>query len=181
MIARPYALVLVAAAAALACAAPARAQTVSVVVTPLSDAPDLGRVVVVGGGATAFSIDAASGAVTRLAGGSAIRLTTASATSPTVTLSCSGGALACSTLPVQISITAVAGSGSASITQFSVSSLSNATFMGGAPAAAATLNFSLNPIGAQTATFQLGTRVSVSGTATAGPHSFSYVVSASLL
>ena len=170
---------LAAAAATLTLAAPAVAQTVTVATAPATDAPDLGRVVVVGGGATTFSIDASTGAVTRV-GGTAIRLTTASATSPTVSISCSGGG-ACTTQAVQVSISAVGGAGDAAFTEFSVSNLSNATFVSGPPAAAATLNFSLNPIGAQTATFNLGTRVSVSGTAASGPHGFSYVVSASLL
>ena len=175
---RRYALA--AAAAALVIATRAEAQTVTVVTSPATDAPDVGRVVVVGGGATTFSIDAATGAVTRLAGGTAIRLTTASTTAPTVSISCSGGA-SCSTNQVQVSVAAIAGGGPAGFVQFSVAGLTNATFAGGAPAPAASLNFSLNPIGAQTASFSLGAQVSVSGTAASGPHSYSYVVSASLL
>ena len=177
---RLQALAAVAAAAALAIAAHAEAQTVTVVTSPATDAPDLDRVVVVGGGATVFGIDAATGAVTRLSG-AAIRLTTASATTPTVSISCSGDVSACASQSMQVSISAVGGAGDADFTQFSVSNLSNATFMGGAPAPAASLNFSLNPIGALTATFSLGARVSVSGTAASGPHSYSYLVSASLL
>ena len=165
-------------AVGLAFAAQAQAQTVTVTVIPASNAPELGRVVVIGG-ATSFAIDASTGSVTRLSG-DAVRLDSAGTTSPTVSITCTGSLL-CTTSPLQITVTAVATSGPATFTQFSVANLANTTFFGGAPTPGSSLSFSVNAIANRTATFSLGTRVTVSGTAAAGAYSFSYLVSASLL
>ena len=140
-------------------------------------APTLGTVIR-GSSATTFSVTAA-GAVTRTSG-DAIRLTSSSVTTPTITINC--GLLNLSGLfalrYVRVTITPVTGTGPATITRLRVASLTGGAYRtGSAPAAASTLTFDLNPLGLlTTATFKLGMDVQLAANATSGNQTFDYLI-----
>ncbi|MDQ8028960.1 MAG: hypothetical protein REJ23_09545 [Brevundimonas sp.] len=140
-------------------------------------APTLGTVIR-GSSATTFSVTAA-GAVSRTSG-NAIRLTSSSVTTPTITINC--GLLnlngLCALRYIRVTITPVTGSGPANITRFRVASMTGGTYRSGsAPAEASTLTFDLNPLGLlTTATFKLGMDVQLAANAASGNQTFDYLV-----
>lgn len=141
-------------------------------------APTLGTTIR-GSSATTFSISAA-GAVSRISG-DAIRLTTSSVTTPTITINC--GLLnlnsLCALRYIRVTITPVAGSDPATITRLRVASMTGGTYRtGSAPAEGVTLVFDLNPLGLlTTATFKLGMDVQLAAGAATGNTTFDYFVS----
>lgn len=165
---------LLALAVALAAGA-ARAQ-IAVSTSPAANAPALGRVVA-GTTATVFLIDPSTGAVTRVAGGDAVRVNGGSTTSPTVTIQC-GLSLRCAYNDVRVQVSAAGSSGRSSIVAFRVSDLSGTTFNSGSPPAeAAALDFQLNPVGfGRSISFRLGLRVLAPASGAYGPETFTYVV-----
>lgn len=168
------------AGALLMAAGPAFAQ--ATVTRSPATAPTLGTTIR-GSSATTFSISTA-GVVTR-ASGNAIRLSTGSVTTPTLTINC--GLLnvsgLCAVRYIRVTITPVTGSGPAAITRLRVGSLSGATYRtGGAPAEAATLSFDLNPLGLlSTATIKLGMDVQLAANAASGNQTFDYLVTVQLV
>lgn len=162
----------------------ASAQTVTVVLSPTTNAPGLGKVVR-GAATTTFMIDAATGAVTQT--GPAVRLTAGSATTPTVSITCGGmGGGQCNGRQMRVEITA-SGSGPAQFAQFSVGSLScasgcTATYVGGAPTPAASLDFTISGIANnKTGSFKLGSNVTVASSGLTGLQTFTFTVKATLL
>lgn len=144
-------------------------------------APTLGTTIR-GSSATTFTITAA-GAVTR-ASGNAIRLSSASVTTPTITISC--GLLNISSLcalrSIRVTIVPVTGTGPAKIVKLRVGSLSGASYSGSAPAEAASLTFDLQPLGLfGTATFKLGMDVQLNAGAASGNQLYDYQVTATFL
>ena len=165
------------AALAAISAKPAAAQ-LTVARSPAAPAPALGRVVG-GTAATTFEVNASTGAVTRLAGGNAVRVSTTSVTAPTITISCGTGS--CATTRVRVTVSAVASSGP-SISQFTVTDLTGTTFDGGAPAPGSSLAFRLQPIGKnRSASFRVGLRVTVPSSPSSGSYTFGYTVNAALV
>lgn len=159
------------------------AQTVTATVTPSSAAPALGRVVR-GGSNTTFTIDAATGVVTKT--GPAIRLTSGSVTTPTIAISCGGsGGGQCNSRQMRVQISA-SGALPAHFTQFSVGSLScasgcTATYVGGTPTPAGSLDFNISGIGnGKTGSFKLGSEVLVPSTGVTGSQTFTVTVVATL-
>ncbi len=144
-------------------------------------APILGTTVR-GTSATTFSVST-SGVVTRLSG-NAIRLSSASVTVPTISVSCGVLNLAglCALRYLRVTITPVTG-GQAAISKFRVANLSGATYRtGSAPAEAASLTFDLNPLGlTATATFTLAMDMVLAANAPTGAYTFDYVVTISLV
>ena len=140
-------------------------------------APTLGTVIR-GSSATTFSVTAA-GAVTRTSG-NAIRLTSSSVTTPTITINC--GLLnlngLCALRYIRVTITPVTGAGPATITRLRVGSMTGGSFRNGsAPAEASTLTFDLNPLGLlTTATFKLGMDVQLAANAASGQRTFDYLI-----
>ena len=150
--------------------APAVADSVTVSPSPGSNAPNIGKVSSANTGTTVFSVDS-SGNVTRVSG-SAVRISTGTTTTPTVTLLCNGS---CSgTLAVTITST---GSGRASISQFSVASLSGTTFNGSAPTPASPLSFTLNNHKQVNITFLLPMQISLGAGSNTGSLTAPYTVS----
>ncbi|WP_292037332.1 MULTISPECIES: hypothetical protein [unclassified Brevundimonas] len=146
-----------------------------------ASAPTLG-VTIRGTTPTTFSISS-TGAVTRTSG-NAIRLTSGSVTTPTLSINCGLLNLSglCALRYVRITITPV-GSSSATITRFRMGTLNGATYRSGsAPAEGATLTFDINPLGLlSTATFQLGMDVTLAANAPSGTYGFDYVVTVQLV
>jgi len=144
-------------------------------------APNLGTTIR-GTTATTFSIST-SGVVTRTSG-DAIRLTSGSVTTPTLSVNCGLLNLSglCALRYVRVTIMPV-GSGSATITRLRVGSLSGATYRSGsAPAEGSTLTFDLNPLGLlSTATFHLGMDVTLAANAPTGTYGFDYLVTVELV
>ena len=152
-------------------ATPVSAQSVS---RSPATAPTLGTTIR-GTATTTFSVTTA-GVVTR-SSGNAIRLSTGSVTTPTLTVSC-GLSLVCGRY-VRVTITPVSGTGPATISRFRVGSLSGTSFRsGGAPAESSTLSFDLNPVGILgSATMKLGMDVQLAANAETGLDTFDYLVS----
>lgn len=139
-------------------------------------APALGTTIR-GSTTTTFTIST-TGAVSR-ASGNAIRLSNASVTTPTVTISC--GLLnlnsLCALRYVRVTITPSGGSGVAHISRFRIGSLSGASYRSSAPVDASSLVFDLNPLGLfGTATFKLGMDVELNAGAASGSQTFDYLV-----
>lgn len=149
---------------------------IAVSASPAANAPALGRVVD-GATATVFVVDPSTGAVTRVAGGDAVRVGGGSTTSPTVTVQC-GFSLRCAYNDVRVQVSAAGASGRSSIAAFRVSDLSGTSFNSGSPPAeAASLDFQLNPVGfGRSVTFRLGLRVLVPASGAYGNETFTYVV-----
>lgn len=163
------------AAFALACAGAVQAQ-VTVSRSPAT-APVLGNTVR-GSTTSVFSISS-TGAVTRLSG-SAIRLSTASVTVPTITIYC--GVLSCITRRMRVTIAPAGGSGDATINKFRVSNLSGASYYSAAPAEASSLTFDLNAVGyLNSATFKLAMDTELAAGPSSGVETFNYTVTATLL
>lgn len=162
-------------ALALSAAATVAQAQVSISTSPASS-PALGTVVR-GTSATTFSVSTA-GAVTK--SGPAIRLSSASVTAPTITLSC-GLNTQCINRAMRITIAPSGTTGSASIAILRVGSLSGATYKNGAPTDASSLTFDLNPIGILTSvTFKVGMDVLVPTGAATGASTFNYTVTATI-
>ncbi|MFC7378309.1 hypothetical protein [Brevundimonas sp. GCM10030266] len=140
-------------------------------------APTLGTVIR-GSSATTFSVTAA-GAVSRTSG-NAIRLSSSSVTTPTITINCGLLNLSglCALRYVRVTITPVTGSGPANITRFRVASMTGATYRSGsAPAEGSTVTFDLNPLGLlSSASFKLGMDVQLAANAASGNQTFDYLV-----
>lgn len=161
----------------------AAAQTVNVTLSPNTNAPGLGKVVR-GGSSTVFIIDAVTGTVTQT--GPAIRLTVGGVNTPEISISCGGsGGGNCNTRKMRVQISG-SGSGSAVFAQFSVGPLTcpnpcNATYDGGAPTPAASLDFRTTPIrNGSTAKFKLGSQVTVASSGATGLQTFTVSVTATL-
>ncbi len=140
-------------------------------------APTLGTVIR-GSSATTFSVTAA-GAVSRTSG-NAIRLSSSSVTTPTITINCGLLNLSglCALRYVRVTITPVTGSGPANITRFRVASMTGGTYRSGsAPAEGSTVTFDLNPLGLlSSASFKLGMDVQLAANAASGNQTFDYLV-----
>ena len=176
------AIVLLIATSLFAFARPALAQSdVSVTRSPAT-APTLGTTIR-GTSATTFSISTA-GVVTR-SSGNAIRLSSGSVTTPTLSINCGLLNLSglCALRYIRVTITPVVGSGPATISRLRVGSLSGASYRAGsAPAEAASLTFDLNPIGLlRTATLRLGMDVLLGANAVSGVYNFDYTVTVQLV
>lgn len=135
-----------------------------------------------GTSATTFSITTA-GAVTRTSG-NAIRLSSASVTTPTISIGCGFLNVSglCAVRSVRVTIVPVTGSGPASIVKLRVGSLSGATYSGSAPAESSAITFDLQPLGLfGTATFKLGMDVQLAAGAASGAKVYEYQVTATFL
>ena len=167
---------------ALAFNAPRDALADASVTRSPATAPTLGTTIR-GTSATTFSISTA-GSVTRTSG-DAIRLTSGSVTTPTLSINCGLLNLSglCALRYIRVTITPVTGSGPATISRLRVGGLSGATYRtGSAPTEAASLTFDLNPIGLlSTATLQLGMDVVLAANAASGAYSFDYIVTVQLV
>jgi hypothetical protein len=173
-------LTLVAALWALtALAAPAHAQ-IAISRSPTT-APVLGAIVR-DSGASTFAVST-GGTVTRTSG-NAIRLSSASVTPPTITLSCGFLNLEnlCALRQIRVTVQAVANS-NAKITQFHVGSLTgNVLYAGATPPAAPSLSFDLTPLGLLgTGSFTLGMDIWISGGLASGQYAFDYIVTATFI
>lgn len=162
----------------LATAAPAAAQ-LAVSRSP-ANAPVLGTTIR-GSSPTVFSITPGGG-VTR-ASGNAIRLSTASVRTPTITIHCGVNRMEsfCAFRYIRVRITPASGSGTARISRLRVGALQGGRFYGGSPSEGATMDFILSPLGFGAASFELGMDVSLTGGAPSGEHDFDYVVTVQLL
>lgn len=161
---------------ALFASAPAFAQ-ISISRSPTTS-PVIGTVVR-GSSATTFSVSTA-GVVTR-ASGNAIRLSTASVTPPTVTITC-GSNNNCKNKDVRVTVTATGASDDGSISRFRMGALTGATYRTSAPADGASLTFDLRPIGvSRSASFPLGMDVLLAAAADSGTDTFTYTVTATFL
>lgn len=164
--------------AGLMLVAAGRAEADPTVTRTPATAPTLGTAIR-GSSATTFSVTTA-GAVSRTSG-NAIRLTSSSVTTPTISINC--GLLnlngLCALRYIRVTITPVVGSGPATITRLRVGSMTGGVYRSGsAPADAATLVFDLNPLGLlTTATFKLGMDVQLAAGAATGPTTFDYMIS----
>lgn len=163
-------------------AAPLAAQAQATVTRSPATAPALGTTIR-GNAATVFSISA-TGTVTRVSG-NAIRLSSASVTTPTLTIHCGLLNLSglCALRYVRVTITPVAGSGPATISKLRVGSLSGTSYRSGsAPSEGASLVFDLNPLGLlSSATLRLGMDVTLAANAASGNHSYDYIVTVALV
>lgn len=171
---------LLAAALVALAGAPAAAQ-IAVSDSPASNASAIGRVVS-GTTASVFTVNATTGAVTRVSG-TAVRLTSGAATSPTITITC-GDSNACQNRDVRVRVAAAAPTGGrASIASFTVAGLTGTTYnSGSAPAEAAALDFQLNPIGRNdSVSFRLGLRVNVPATGNTGLTTLNWTVTVNQL
>ena len=169
-------------AASLLFAAPRQAFANASVTRSPATAPTLGTTIR-GTSATTFSISTA-GVVTRTSG-NAIRLSSGSVTTPTLSINCGLLNLSglCAIRYIRVSITPVTGSGPASIARLRVGSLSGASYRTGSPPAdASSLTFDLNPIGLlSTATLRLGMDVVLAANAASGSYAFDYIVTVQLV
>lgn len=175
-------LALSAGAALCAMAAPDRAAAQIQITHSPSIAPDLGRVVR-GNSATTFTI-APSGTVTR-ASGNSIRVSSASATAPTINISC--GLLnlngLCALRPIRVTIQPVPNA-SAQITKFTVGAVAGNILWatGSAPVPGSSVTFDLKPLGLLgTGSFTLGMDVLMAAGLNSGNYRFDYVVTASFI
>ena len=162
-----------------ALAAPAHAQ-IAVTYSP-AGSPALGRLVR-DSSASTFTVST-SGAVTRTSG-TAIRLSSASVTPPTVNISCGFLNLdnLCALRQVRVTITAVPNA-NAKITGFHISNLlGNLLWAGTTPVSGPSMTFVLKPLGLLgTGTFTLGMDVWISGGLASGQYNFDYVVTAAFI
>lgn len=145
------------------------------------EAPTLGRTIP-GQSPTVFSVSI-DGAVHRVSG-DAIRLSTASVRTPTITVTCGPNILVslCGLRHVRVTITPVGGQGPATITRLRVGNLRGTLYRYGAPSEGASVSFDLEPLGLfRDATFNLGMDVRLSGAARGGEHFFDYLVTVQLL
>lgn len=143
-------------------------------------APDLGKVVA-GSSATSFSVTIA-GTVTRTSG-NAIRLSTSSVTTPTITITCTltNFLNLCALRNMLVTIQPVIDGGPASVTLFRVGALTGTTYRdGAAPAPAASMSFVLTPMGLGSISFKIAMDAQLAASAAAGHASFGYTVSAVL-
>lgn len=162
----------------LAAAAPAAAQ-LAVNRSPV-EAPVLGRTIR-GVSPTVFSISSGGG-VTRVSG-DAIRLSTASVRTPTITIHCGVNRLEslCAFRYIRVRITPASGSGAARITRLRIGPLQDGRVVGGSPSEGAAMDFLIAPLGLfSTASFELGMDVTLAGGAPSGEHDFDYLVTAQL-
>lgn len=140
--------------------------------------PALG-VVVRGSSTTTFSIS--TGGIVSRTSGNAIRLSTASVTPPTVTITC-GTNSNCRNRDVRITVTASGALGSGSLSLFRVGTLTGASYRTSAPTEAASLTFDLRPLGSSgSASFPLGMDVLLAAGANSGAATFTYTVTATFL
>lgn len=162
----------------LGAAAPAAAQ-VAVSRSPVH-APVLGTTIR-GTSTTVFSITPGGG-VSRVSG-NAIRLSTASVRTPTITVHCGVNRLEslCAFRYIRVRITPASGSGPARISRLRIGALQGGRFYGSSPSEGATMDFILSPVGFGSASFELGMDVSLTGGAPSGEHEFDYVVTVQLL
>lgn len=152
----------------------ARASDITVNRTPAS-APLLGTVIR-GSSATTYSIST-SGAVTRTSG-NAIRLSNASVTAPTITLSC-GWTFDCSVRTVRVTIAPAGNAGDASIVTLRRGSVSGYLIPILSVSEGQTLTFDLPPMGPlRQVSFPIGMDVQLAAGAAARVHTFSYTVTA---
>mgnify|MGYP001402989072 CR=1 FL=1 len=162
--------------------APGHALAQATVTRSPATAPTLGTTIR-GTSATTFSIST-SGAVTRTSG-NAIRLSSSSVTTPTITVNCGLLNLSglCALRHVRVTITPAPGSGPAAISRLRIGGLSGATYRSGsAPPEGSSLSFDLNPIGLLgSATFHLGMDVVLAANASSGTYAFDYVVTVELV
>jgi hypothetical protein len=169
-------------ATSLVFAAPRQAIADASVTRSPATAPTLGTTIR-GTSATTFSISTA-GVVTRTSG-NAIRLSSSSVTTPTLSINCGLLNLSglCAVRYIRVTITPVTGSGPASISRLRIGSLSGATYRTGSPPAdAASLTFDLNPIGLlSTATLRLGMDVVLAANPASGSYAFDYIVTVQLV
>lgn len=154
----------------LASASPAAAQLATS--RSAIEAPVLGTTIR-GTATTVFSISP-SGAVTRTSG-NAIRLSTASVRTPTITVQC-GLDWLCGYRYLRVRITPVSGSGPARITRLRMSNLDGGRFYGSNPLEGSVLDFILLPLSRSSASFELGMDVTLSAGAPSGDHDFGYTV-----
>ena len=163
--------------AAIGMARPAAAQ---ITVTAPTATPSLGKVIATSGTST-FRI-ATDGTVTRTSG-TAVRLSNAAVSAPTVTLDCGLLNLAslCVLRRVRVTVVPVANSGPAKITELRMGNLSGVTLYGAAPTPGATLTFDLNAMGILPITFKLGMDVAVQSGSVTGDQTFAYTVNADFL
>lgn len=163
-------------------AAPLTARAQATVTRSPATAPALGTTIQ-GNATTVFRVSP-TGTVTRVSG-NAIRLSSSTVTTPTLTINCGLLNLSglCALRYVRVTITPVAGSGPATISKLRVGSLSGASYRSGsAPAEAASLVFDLNPLGLLgAATFHLGMDVTLAANAPGGNHTYDYIVTVSLV
>lgn len=158
----------------LATAAPAAAQ-LAVNRSPV-EAPVLGTTIR-GVSPTVFRISPGGG-VTRVSG-DAIRLSTASVRTPTVTIHCGVNRVEslCAFRYIRVRITPAPGSGPARITRLRIGALDDGRVVGGAPSEGAALDFLIAPLGLfGNASFELGMDVTLTGGAPSGEHDFDYLV-----
>ena len=131
-----------------------------------------------------FSVNAASGMVTRISG-TAIRLTSGTVTTPTVTITCAtggGGGNCKRTFVVQILAGSTVSGRPTTITSLNVSNLSGAgvTFSPSSPTPGVPLTFDIvSSVNKFTVTFQVGLNASFNASATTGNTDWTYVVSVS--
>ena len=157
-------------------ATPAAAQ-ISMSRSPVTS-PLIGTVVR-GNAATTFSVSTA-GVVTRVSG-DAIRLSSASITRPTITLTC-GTNSNCVSRDLRVTVTAGGASGDGGISLFRIGTLTGATYRTAAPANAASLTFDLRPLGSgRSATFTLGMDVLLAAAAISRTNTFTFTVTATFL
>lgn len=176
----PSLLAVVAAVCALVAPSTAEAQ-IEISHSP-TVAPALGTMVR-GGSATTFTIGT-NGSVTRVSG-DGIRISSNSATAPTVTISCGFLNLngLCALRQVRVTIQPVPNS-NAQITKFVVGSVTGNLLWatGGAPVPASSVTFDLKPLGLLgTGSFTLGMDVQVAGGLASGNYNFDYIVTASFI
>jgi hypothetical protein len=163
----------------MALAAPAHAQ-IAISRSPLTS-PVLG-LVVNSSSASTFTVST-SGAVTRTSGNH-IRLSSASVTPPTITISCGFLNLDnfCALRQVRVTVTAVSNP-NARITGFHITSLlGNLLYAGQTPPSGPSMTFDLKPLGLLgTGSFTLGMDVWVSGGLSSSQYTFDYVVTATFI
>jgi hypothetical protein len=163
------------------CAGPAPAYTLGV---PAIATVALGKFVA-DSTVSVFSVSASTGVVTKISG-TAIRLTSGTVATPTVTITCAtaGGGGKCNrTVTVQIVAGSTLSGRPTTITKFNVSNLSGpagVTFSPSAPAPAAPLTFSIvSTANSYTVTFKVGITASFNASATTGNTDWTYTVSVS--
>lgn len=142
--------------AACLLAAPAHAQlALSTDVVPAADAPALGRVVR-GTSTSVFTINASTGAVTRTSG-NAVRITTATPVTPTVTIRCTSLGTNCGSGSRRYTVTVQAATSAGpgvSVTNLTISTPSGATVISGPTYSSGTLTFVVG--GFSTLSFKIG-------------------------
>lgn len=173
---------LAAAVAACAIVAPSSAAAQIQISHSPTIAPDLGRMVR-GSSATTFTVSN-NGTVSR-ASGDGIRISSNSATAPTVTISCGLLNLSglCALRQIRVTVQPVA-STNAQITKFTVGSVQGNILwaIGSPPASGPSLTFDLKPLGLLgTGSFTLGMDVWTAAGLASGNYNFDYVVTATFI